>query len=83
MPNFPTGTMTVMTIALTKGIGHGKTCTPNFDHRVIDTKTTTMQAAEAIQEAEEIAEEIAEEMAEEEEEAELEEKCLAESNPNY
>ena len=70
----------MLTIASKKGIGHGKTCSINFDHRVIDTKTKTMQEAEAIQEAEEMAEETAEE---EEDEAELEEKCLAESNPNY
>ncbi len=64
------------TTALKKGNGHGKKCTPNFDHRVLDTKTETMQEAEAIQEAEEEAVELAEE-------AELEEKDLAEPSPNH
>ncbi len=61
------------TTALKKGNGHGKKCTPNFDHRVLDTKTETMQEAEAIQEAEEEAVEL----------AELEEKDLAEPSPNH
>mgnify|MGYP000131710729 CR=1 FL=1 len=64
------------TTALKKGNGHGKKCTPNFDHRVLDTKTETMQEAEAIQEAEEEAVELAEL-------AELEEKDLAEPSPNH
>jgi hypothetical protein len=66
----------VTTTALKKGNGHGKKCTPNFDHRVLDTKTEIMQEAEAIQEAEEEAVELAEE-------AELEEKDLAEPSPNH
>ena len=64
------------TTALQKGTGHGKTCTPNFNHRVLDTKTETMQEAEAIQEAEELAVELAEE-------AELDEQDLAEPSPNH
>jgi hypothetical protein len=63
----------VTTTALKKGNGHGKKCTPNFDHRVLDTKTETMQEAEAIQEAEEELAEL----------AELEEKDLAEPSPNH
>ena len=64
------------TTALKKGNGHGKKCTPNLDHRVLDTKTEIMQEAEAIQEAEEEAVELAEE-------AELEEKDLAEPSRKH
>ena len=64
------------TTALKKGNGHGKKCTPNFDHRVLDTKTETMQEAEAIQEVEEEVVEMVEEV-------ELEEKDLVELSQNH
>ncbi len=70
------------TTALKQGIGHGKTCSPNFDHRGTDIKTKTMQEAATMQEAEAIqeAEEEAVELAEL---AELEEQDLAEPSPNH
>ena len=70
------------TTALKQGIGHGTTCSPNFDHRGTDIKTKTMQEAATMQEAEAI-QEVEEEAVAMVEEVELEEKDLVELSQNH
>jgi hypothetical protein len=74
--NFLTGRTEVTITAPTKGIGHGRTCAPNFDHRVLDTAKDAMQETWAIQAAEEEEAELVEEV-------ELQEEDIVEPRPTF